>query len=147
MIVAVHPETGSLWKFGPERFEGRRSVALREQDLWRGVMEWTASPLVANVKPFLVLHRETLAEQRRSVREQLPIERPEDISEKSWQALRRWCEGYGYKALAKEMGISEAAVCERVRRALSRLGFMCLPGSMKRKRGRPRANALTRLCG
>jgi DNA-binding NarL/FixJ family response regulator len=112
--------------------------------LWRGVIEEAATPMVVRVKAFRVMHRETIAEQRASIKEQLPEEKPQDMSDKSWDSIRMWCDGYGYKAIAKETGISEAAISERIRRGLSRLGLMRLPEGYKRKRGPQGGNALKR---
>ena len=121
LLVAVHPETGSLWKIKPR--EGVSSYSLREEFMWRGAIERTATPHNLEFKPFSVTRAENLAEQRIEYMKRLPTEKPAKMSESTWFAVQKWCSGYGYSVIAKDLGISNIGTRERVVRGLYNLGI------------------------
>ena len=129
LIVAVHPETGSLWRIIP--VDGRTSYGLRRELLWRGAIEAHATPYCPTQKAFAILRSESLAEQRTHFRNRLPAEKPEYMSRETWEAIAKWCNGEGYKAIAKGLGISPIGARERIVRGLYRFGMG--PGIAQKK--------------
>ena len=144
LIVAVHPETGTLWKVPACEFSGRGGIRLVQDFIWRGNISEESFPLGKPPRAISVIARaaiekqsRSLFEERAAVRNLLPAERPEWASSKSWALTKGWCEGAGYKSLGAGVGICGPAARERVVRVLSRLGLMNMPGSISKKDRRP----------
>lgn len=126
LAVIVHPETGSLWKIPSEVFCNRTTIILNEEYLWRGSIEITATPFAEGPKAIMVPRRNSrvhLANARSEIRARVPDVKPTWVSESSWEVTKRWCGGDGYKVIAKDMGVTQCAIRERILRVLHRLGL------------------------
>lgn len=156
LMVAVHPETGTLWRLTPLVFGGKRRINLSDECVWRGSIDRSTTPL-ADGKPLKVqrdlskmaqdmkrIYREQ-ADKRASMLAALPVERPEWASVASWDMAKRWCSGEGYKSIAKDYKITHSAARERVIRVLYRLSVRDLTTYMKRDRSRRKVPARDQL--
>lgn len=137
VIIAVHPESGVMWRVPAVLFTGN-AVRLTVDLLWRGSIAPAALPLSASV-PVMEMRlrsRLALAGDRQGIRDRLPADRPDNITEKNWTCVLNWCAGDGYKVLGLKQGISACAVRERVIRTLNRFGLAELPAALLRANGR-----------
>lgn len=146
ILIAVHPETGTLWMLTSDVFDGKRSIMLRDEDIWRGAVLRGSTPL-APITPIRIARKgvtaqrmadmkrvyvRKLEDQRAPVRAQLPVDRPEWCSVGNWEITKRWCSGDGYKGIGLEYAISPSAVRERIIRVLHRLSIRDLTDYMKK---------------
>ncbi len=121
LLVAIHPETGTMWKVPIEFFAGRKKIKLNDEHVWAGSIERT---LVVGKNPTVSLKslHARQAEERSAIKCALP-DKPATMSDDTWAMVLRWCNGYGFKLIAKDYSICTAAVAERVKRALKRVGL------------------------
>lgn len=134
VIIAVHPETGVMWRVPSTAFGVAGSITLGEALLWRGGIAVTALPLTASEAQLQVRRtlRETLAVERTAGA--LPVDKPAWMTEENWACLSDWRSGLGYQAIGRKRSISAAAVAERIVRTLHRLGLVAtLPRRLSRK--------------
>lgn len=130
LLVAIHPETGTLWRENAVDVIGKENFELNEDNLWRGVIQCSQLPATEVIKPYSTVRREKLSNQRIQVREKLPRERPEWMKEKTWDSVVMWCNGATYKEISESIGASGPGAWERTRRALYRLGLVGIPSGM-----------------
>lgn len=131
VIVAIHPESGTMWRVPSDVFTGKKRMRLDPEFLWRGSIKETSMPLCCDPDPLEVKRvGPWLAKQageRSVLREQLPEIMPEWMPGLTWEMIHKWADGHGWKTIAADFGISAPAVRERVLRALNRLSIRDLP--------------------
>lgn len=138
VLVAVHPETGTLWKVPVEAIGGVRTLHLTDEYLWRGSVDH-GGMLRLVVKPNGTIKR---ANARMVASERLPDEQPDWIQDSTWEMLHAWIAGRDFKAIAGDHGITRTNAKKRILRALNRLGLAELPRSIQP--GRRRRYKVTR---
>ncbi len=135
LLVAVHPESGTLWKVPVAYFSGTTKIKLPDEYLWRGRIERDRPVLsIKRVRVSLEGVHSKQSEQRSAIRLGLPTTKPEWISEATWGMTVRWCNGEGYKFIGKSYGLTQSRIRERIFRGLARLGLKELPAFLKNVR-------------
>lgn len=132
-LVVVDITSEIIWKIPMIEVAGMKRVRLDEKYLWQGLVEYVDCFKYKPRKPYVVQCRESQAEQRASIRQQLPHIQPEGMSDKTWRAILGWCDGLGYKTISKEFGVSISSVRERIFRGLYAMKLRNLPETMIKK--------------
>lgn len=133
IIIAVHPESGTMWKIPPAVFSGNNVLALSDDMLWKGWVDRSAPQVGTKLLlpgkgqrklPNMYSVHSGQAAKRSAIYEGLPKERPEWVSESSWQMALDWCRGEGYTIIGQRYDVNPSAVRERVMRVLYRLSLV-----------------------
>lgn len=139
LIVAIHPETGTIWRIPAAVFDGRGNIALLDEYLWRGNVHREALPASSECGEIRVQRQmaavyDKFRSARATIRDGLPSERPGWLSVETWGMVGHWADGQGYKTISRKFDVTHARVRERIFRALNRLGLMAeIPASMRNK--------------
>ncbi len=130
LLVAVHPETGTMWIVPSDSFIGRNNVRLKDSYIWCGSVNRASLNVIRKPSDRTALF-EKRSQARSELRSRLPDRKPTWASDDTWAMVTSWCSGAGYEAISGRYGISGVSVKERVARALHHIGLVMLPARYK----------------
>lgn len=120
LIVAVLPETGAIWKIPISAASGKRSVALTKEHLWVGDQPRSLLPDTPTIQ--YTPKNSKLRAMLRQVR--IPAERPDKISERSWDFFLKFASGCSESAIAQQYALDPSSVHERLSRVFAHLSSL-----------------------
>lgn len=103
-IMAVLPETGSVWRVPIAQASGKGLIRLTEAYLWKG-----QQPVVYG----------KVNEKRSRVLQLLPEAKPTALTVDNWEILLGYAAGKSQRQIAKGLGVTEQAIHERLARAIT----------------------------